>query len=294
MPVTRPEIAAAVRAHLEHHPGERARLRPLLDPAAPPAHVTCGAVVLGHGHDVLRVRGAAADPDPLAGAIRAVEAATGIKAAELCLVPPFLDRPAAIEPLGAEPPGGGYEFHYVLRLAAPPPPAPARGEWRPLAELPASGLRDALLAAGAGVGPDGRPEPVNASALVHDGHGRYLLHLRDNVPHIWAPGEFSLLGGGREPGDATIEATLRRELAEEAPGIRLGEVEPLTVEWTTDRHGLAVPIRIFTTRWQGHPDAADLREGVLLHWFRPEELHRIVLRDSTRQLIREHAAGRAG
>ncbi|MCX4460158.1 hypothetical protein OOK58_57140 [Streptomyces sp. NBC_01728] len=34
-------------------------------------------------------------------------------------------------------------------------------------------------------GLDGRIEPVNASALIFDDAGRYLLHLRDNYPDIW-------------------------------------------------------------------------------------------------------------
>ncbi|MEV4562095.1 GNAT family N-acetyltransferase [Kitasatospora sp. NPDC049285] len=129
---------------------------------------------------------------------------------------------------------------------------------------------------------------ANSSALIHDGAGRYLLHLRDDYPHIWAPGEFSLLGGGREPGDRTPEDTLRRELAEEVPGLALGEVAPLAVERVTAVDGSAVVIQIFDVEWDGDPDTLGLREGVLLRWFRPEQLGRLRLRPSTRQLIEEH------
>ncbi|RPE29184.1 NUDIX hydrolase [Kitasatospora cineracea] len=323
MPATPAEIAATTRAYLERHPGERARLQPLLDLLATasdptgrttlPAHVTCSGVVLDRDLRVLHVHhratglvlcpgghGEAGDLSLLGTAVREVAEETGIPVGALRLAPQLLDAPVDIDVNDIDPnPAKGegahrhYDFRYVLHLAdgEPPPTALQQdevtgAEWRPLAEVSSPELRAKLL----GAGLTGRPEPVNASAVVHDGRGRYLLHLRDNFPHIWAPGEFSLLGGGREPEDATIEATLRRELAEEVPGLDLGAVEPLTVEWTTDRHGLAVPIQVFTAHWDGHPDRADLREGVLVHWFRPEDLHRINLRDSTRRLLREHAA----
>ena len=63
-------------------------------------------------------------------------------------------------------------------------------------------------------------EPTHASALIYNGHGEYLLHLRDDIPGIREPGCWSLLGGGREPGDPCLEDTVRRELREEA-GLRL-------------------------------------------------------------------------
>ncbi|WP_258053835.1 NUDIX domain-containing protein, partial [Streptomyces sp. Ru72] len=56
------------------------------------------------------------------------------------------------------------------------------------------------------------PEPENASVLIVNDRGEYLLHLRDQVPGIWEPGAWSLLGGGREPGDRSLGETARREL----------------------------------------------------------------------------------
>ncbi|MFJ5879993.1 NUDIX domain-containing protein [Kitasatospora cineracea] len=325
MPATPAEIAATTRAYLERHPGELGRLRPLLDllATAPdptsratlPAHVTCSGVVVDRDLRVLHIHhratglvlcpgghGEAIDETLLATAIRELAEEAGIPAGSLCLAPHLLDAPVDVDvnvidanPDKNEGPHQHYDFRFVFYLAdgepEPPPVSLQReeaagAEWRPLAEVSSPELRAKLLRAGL----TGVPEPVNASAVIHNGRGQYLLHLRDNYPHIWAPGEWSLLGGGREPQDATIEATLRRELAEEVPGIHLGTVEPLTVEWTTDRHGLAVPIQIFTARWDGHPDTADLREGVLVHWVSPEDLHRLHLRESTRRLLQEHAA----
>ncbi|MFB7947987.1 NUDIX domain-containing protein [Kitasatospora phosalacinea] len=325
MPATPAEIAATTLAYLQRHPGERARLQPLLDllATAPeptsratlPAHVTCSGVVVDRDLRVLHIHhratglvlcpgghGEPADGSLLATAVREVAEEVGIPPRALCLTPELLDAPVDIDvnEIDANPDKGEgahrhYDFRFVFYLAdSELSPVSLQGaevtgaEWRPLAETSSPELRAKLLAADL----TGRPEPMNASAVVHNGRGEYLLHLRDNYPHIWAPGEWSLLGGGREPQDTTIEATLRRELAEEAPGLHLCAVEPLTVEWTTDRHGLAVPIQIFTAHWNGHPDDTDLREGVLVHWFHPDDLHRIHLRDSTRHLLQEHAATR--
>lgn len=86
------------------------------------------------------------------------------------------------------------------------------------------------------------PETANASALIYNDRGEYLLHLRDYLPGaIWEPGMWSLLGGGREPQDATLEHTARRELAEEA-GLDLVGLTPFGTEYATDDAGKTVPI----------------------------------------------------
>ncbi|MER7046470.1 methyltransferase domain-containing protein [Streptomyces jumonjinensis] len=58
------------------------------------------------------------------------------------------------------------------------------------------------------------PSPTNASTLIRNNRGEHLLHLRDQRPDIWEPGAWSLLGGGREPGDRDLEDTAHRELPE--------------------------------------------------------------------------------
>lgn len=323
MPPSADAIAAVTRAYLSRHPSERAKLEPLLailaitpEPTSRttlPAHVTCSAVVINRDRKVLHIHhkatgmtlcpgghGEQADTSLLATALREVAEEAGIQPGALCLVPEVLDRPVDIDVNDIDPNRDKgedahqrYDFRFAFYLADPATPESTLQaeevpgcEWRPFDQVASPSLRGKLHS----LDLDGLPEPVNASVLIHDGAGRYLLHLRDNFDHIWAPGEFSLLGGGAEPGDGSLEATLRRELAEEAPGLRLGEVEPLTVEWTTGVDGLAVPIQIFTARWQGDPQTADLREGVLLHWFRPEDLHRLQLRGSTLRLINDYHA----
>nr|WP_239148958.1 GNAT family N-acetyltransferase [Streptomyces sp. SID12501] len=143
-----------------------------------------------------------------------------------------------------------------------------------------------------GSGLDGRPEPVNASALICDDAGRYLLHLRDNYAHIWEPGSFALPGGGSEPEDETLEDTLRRELGEEVPDLLVPVLKSFAVEKATGTDGLSVLIEVFAGRWNGDPDRLRLTEGVLLRWFPPEMLHRLRLSPSTRDLVLRHAAQR--
>ncbi|WP_433858889.1 NUDIX domain-containing protein [Streptomyces kronopolitis] len=133
-----------------------------------------------------------------------------------------------------------------------------------------------------------RAATANASALIHDGAGAYLLHLRDDIPGIWEPGSWSLLGGGREPGDRTPEETVRRELREEA-GLDIPGLVPFAVEEARRDDGTAVPIQIFAGRWNGDPAALPLTEGVMLHWFRPDVMPRLRMAPSTLALIHRHA-----
>ncbi|MGX1851117.1 NUDIX domain-containing protein [Streptomyces sp. NPDC055299] len=128
---------------------------------------------------------------------------------------------------------------------------------------------------------------ANASALIHDGAGAYLLHLRDEIPGIWEPGSWSLLGGGREPGDRSLEDTVRRELREEA-GLDIPDLVPF-VEEARSCDGTAVPIQIFAGQWNGDPATLPLTEGVMLHWFRPDVVPRLRMAPTTLDLIRRHA-----
>ncbi|MEV0536331.1 NUDIX domain-containing protein [Kitasatospora sp. NPDC050463] len=316
MPPARTQIHDLVQTYLQHHPGERAALTPLLDlldtgpaptsRATLSAHVTCSAVVIRPDQTVLHIHnkvtglvtcpgGHVEDGDEtlLATALREVHEKVGIPPGALCLTPQALTTPVDIDPKPAK---GGARQHFDFRFAfchlpdaadvALQPKAFTGAEWRPLDRVASPSLRAKLAAAAF----TGQAEPVNASVLIHH-DGRYLLHLRDYYPgRIWAPGEWSLLGGGREPQDATLTDTLLRELAEEAPGLTLTDLQPFAVERATGVDALCVPIQIYTARWSGDPDTADLREGVLLHWFTPDMLHRLLLRPSTIELVHRHAA----
>ncbi|MBT2407935.1 MULTISPECIES: NUDIX domain-containing protein [unclassified Streptomyces] len=325
MPPTRSHIRELVTSYLKHHPGEQAALANLLgaleaeaDPtvrATLPGHVTCSAIVIDQDRRVLHIHHKASgglvlapgghvdaeDRTLLEAALREVHEEAGIPPAALCTTAEFLGAPIDITvhdieagPAKGEPAHQHYDFRFVFYLADADVSARialqteevSGAEWRPFDQISSPTLRDKLLASRL----DGRVEPVNASALVHDGAGRYLLHLRDNYPDIWEPGAFALLGGGREPGDLSLEDTVRRELAEEVFGLEITDLEPYAVDQATGVDGLAVPIQVFAGRWRGDPDALELREGVLLRWFTPDDLPRLRLSPSTIDLVRQHAA----
>ncbi|WP_079144219.1 NUDIX hydrolase [Streptomyces agglomeratus] len=318
-------IRRTVEAYLGRHPGERDALagllaaldRPVVATArtTQPGHVTCSAVVMDRQGRVLHIRhratgglmlapGGHIEPEDrtlLAAALREVSEEAGIAPGALCLTRQLLGAPIDIDvhdidanPAKGEPAHRHYDFRYVLYLAGEEPPAIALQEeevsgaqWLPQPEVTSPTLRAKLLAAGL----DGRPELVSASALIHDGQGRYLLHLRDHKPGvIWKPGEFALLGGGRTHDDQSLEATLLRELSEEVPDLRLEDLKPYAVESATSVDGLSVPVQVFAGRWRGNPDRLALHEGVLLRWFAVDELDRLRLSPATRDLIRRHAA----
>ncbi|MFJ9939722.1 NUDIX hydrolase [Streptomyces erythrochromogenes] len=321
MPPTRSPLRDAVAAYLERHPAERDALRdllPALDAAAGPAgrsaapgRITSSAVVVDPCRRVLHVRheaggtlrlpGGPVEPDDrtlLDAALRGVREGAGIPAAALCHtaeyrgVPVYIGvRAVGAGPAEGEPARPHYDFRMVFQLAdgdaeaAPHAEGAApRTAWLPFAEVVPPALRARLLESGL----DGRARPVNASALIHDGAGRYLLHLRDDVPDIWEPGSWALLGGGREPQDASLEDTVRRELHEEA-GLSPSAVEPYVVEHVTGTDGTTVPVQIFTARWNGDPGALTLTEGVMLAWHDPQTMSRLRMGSSTLDLIRRHA-----
>ncbi|GGR59386.1 hypothetical protein GCM10010236_10040 [Streptomyces eurythermus] len=137
-------------------------------------------------------------------------------------------------------------------------------------------------------GLDGQVTPLNASALIYNHHGEYLLHLRDMRHGIWAPGCWALLGGGHEPGDRTPQATILRELKEEA-GIAPQRLEAFLDEEVHDADGLTVPVRIFAALWEGDPSRLPLTEGVMLAWFPPATVPRLRLGGGTLDLVQRHA-----
>ncbi|WP_245766993.1 NUDIX hydrolase [Streptomyces colonosanans] len=325
MPPARPEVHALVETYLKRHPAERAQLEPLLasldaeaDPtsrATLPSHITCSAVVIDRNRRVLHIHhragglvpapGGHVEPDDrtvLATALRKVSEEAGIKPGDLCLSPQFLDAPIDIDvhdidadPRRGEPEHRHFDLRFVFYVAHSDTEIALQDEevsgadWRSFEQVGSPTLRAKLLKADL----DGRPEPVTASVLVYDDTGRYLLHLRDNYPDISEPGTFALLGGGREPGDPSLEATIHRELAEEVPGLHLSDLEPFAVEETTGVDGMCVPIQTFAGRWNGNPDTLQLNEGVLLHWFPLGMLHRLRLPPSTAALLQRHAAQRS-
>ncbi|WP_103529564.1 NUDIX domain-containing protein [Streptomyces sp. SM12] len=129
-------------------------------------------------------------------------------------------------------------------------------------------------------------EILGAAALVVNDGGEYLLHLRDDVPGVVNRGTWSLLGGTRDPDDVTLEATIVRELGEEAglvvPGLRRFVLAHHTWE------GARGSIQVFWGRWNGSAQALRLTEGVMLRWFPGEMVHRLRMCPWAEDVIRQH------
>ncbi|MFJ7305266.1 NUDIX domain-containing protein [Streptomyces sp. NPDC099088] len=326
MPPSRSHIRATVEAYLSRHAEERDNLNGLLavldgtgEPssrATLPGHVTSSAVVIDRDRRVLhidhRVTGLtlcpgghieAGDRTLLAAAVREVCEEAGLCPGDLCLTPQFLDEPIDVDvhdidasPAKDEAAHQHFDIRFAFYLTAEQPTTlalqdeeVAGAQWLPYADVRSPTLRAKLLAAEPH-GLDGRPEPVSANALIHDGTGRYLLHLRDDREGLWEPWVLALVGGKRSRDDANLEATLLRELAEEVPGLQPTGLVPFAVQKATSIDGLAVPIAVYAGHWSGDAEAVDLREGVLLTWCTVDMLDRLRLSPGLEALIRRHAA----
>ncbi|MFI8962618.1 NUDIX domain-containing protein [Streptomyces sp. NPDC053493] len=277
-------LRGAVAAYLDLYPGERGRFSELL--AAIEPEVTCAAVLIDRHRRALPVPGTrleATDETLMAPALRAIRETTGLRADALALTPVFRDTPIDIT-LHAD--GRRADVCFVLSLTSD---EDGTADWRPFDKIPSSALRAKLEKSGL----DGAVVPLNVSAVIHDGRGAYLLHLRDaNKPWIWGEGQWSLLGGGREPQDTTLLDTMRRELWEEA-GLVIPDLEPFAVEHAIGIDGTRVPVQHYAGRWEGDPAALPLSEGVMLAWIRPEKFPFMTMLPSTADLLRRHAATHA-
>ncbi|MET7828936.1 NUDIX domain-containing protein [Streptomyces sp. NPDC005386] len=326
MPPSRAHIRATVEAYLSRHAEDRDNLDGLLavldgtdEPssrATLPGHVTCSAVVIDRDRRVLHIDHRATgltlcpgghieagDRTLLAAAVREVCEKAGLRPGDLSLTPHFLDEPIDVDahnidanPAKDEAAHQHFDIRFPFYLTAEQPPTlalqdeeVASAQWLPYSDVRSPTLRAKLLAAEPH-GLDGRPEPVSANALIHDGAGRYLLHLRDDREGMWEPWVLALVGGKRSRDDATLDATLLRELAEEVPGLQPTGLVPFAVQEATSVDGLAVPIAVYAGQWSGNAEAVDLREGVLLTWCTVDKLHRLRLSPGLEALIRRHAA----
>ncbi|WP_308295239.1 NUDIX domain-containing protein [Streptomyces sp. PSAA01] len=325
MPLSPDHIRTTVETYLARHPHERAQLAGLLGALDRPTdiasrstftgHVTCGAIVVDPLGRVLHVLHLASgkvlapgghtepEDESLAGAaLRELHEETGIPPEAVAPWPGYETVPFDIDihdidarPGKGEPGHRHFDLRFLFRLqTAVEVPLVLQEEevggieWRPADRVASPSLRQKLLKLPPGTG----PATANASALIYSDRGEYLLHLRDYFPgRIWEPGMWSLLGGGREPQDATLEHTVRRELAEEA-GLHIADLTPFGIEEATDDAGVTVPIVIYAGRWNGDPRELHLTEGVMLAWFAPDDLHRLRIADTTSALVRRHAASR--
>ncbi|MFE4217852.1 NUDIX domain-containing protein [Streptomyces sp. NPDC056844] len=324
MPLSPDHIRTTVDAYLARHPHERAQLGSLLvaldrtgDDIASRStftgHVTCGAIVVDRLGRVLHVLHLAsgkalapgghtepADESLAAAALRELHEETGIPCEAITSWPGYETVPFDIDihdidahPGKGEPGHVHFDLRFLFRLhTATEVPVVLQEEevggveWRPVDRVASPTLREKLLK----LPPAAGSERANASALIYNDRGEYLLHLRDYFPgEIWEPGMWSLLGGGREPQDTTLEHTVRRELAEEA-GLDIADLTPFGTEYASADDGATVPIAVYAGLWNGDPRELHLTEGVMLAWFAPTDLRRLRIADTTGDLVRRHAA----
>ncbi|MFH8614697.1 NUDIX domain-containing protein [Streptomyces sp. NPDC017979] len=135
-----------------------------------------------------------------------------------------------------------------------------------------------------------RDEEIRGTgALLVNGSGQYLLHLRDDIPGICDPGSWSLIGGNRRPGEC-LGVTVRRELWEEAELV-VPALERFTVVESRGPDGVAKGlVQVFRGRWEGDAVGLPLSEGVMLHWFDPETVPRLRMSPWAREAIRQDQA----
>ncbi len=116
------------------------------------------------------------------------------------------------------------------------------------------------------------------AALIQDEAGRYLITQRRGGSHLAGLWEFP--GGKREPGES-LEAAMRRELAEElSASFTVGErVE--TVRW--DYPERTVVIHFYRCRYQS--GTIEPRESQAMDWVAPDRLKELDFPPADRELI---------
>jgi 8-oxo-dGTP pyrophosphatase MutT (NUDIX family) len=106
------------------------------------------------------------------------------------------------------------------------------------------------------------------AAILRDENGRYLLQLRDDLPHIWYPGHWGAFGGSVEAGEDEL-AALHRELEEELE-FRFSGARKI-VRFDFDMRPLGLK-SYFRSYYEIAVDAAQARslvlhEGEQMRWF---------------------------
>jgi len=124
------------------------------------------------------------------------------------------------------------------------------------------------------------------AALVRDDAGRYLITQRRSGSHLAGLWEFP--GGKREPGES-LEAALRRELAEELSGLFVVGDRVETVRWEYPER--TVVIHFYRCRLES--GTIEPRESQTMAWVAPERLAELDFPPADRELITRLRVGSA-
>jgi 8-oxo-dGTP diphosphatase len=130
---------------------------------------------------------------------------------------------------------------------------------------------------------------TGAAALLVNGRGQYLLHLRDAHKPISDPGTWSLPGGGQE-GTETLDETIARELLEET-GLTIDGLSPYTVVACADSDGVTRGhLQVYLGHWDGDPTCLPVSEGIMFAFFDAATTTQLTMSPWAAEVIARHQA----
>ncbi|MFJ7073525.1 NUDIX domain-containing protein [Streptomyces sp. NPDC098781] len=129
--------------------------------------------------------------------------------------------------------------------------------------------------------------PSGTAALLVNGKGQYLLHLRDANKPINHAGMWCFLGGHTEPGETEDEGITR--VLQEETGLLIPDLTPFaTVETVVQDGTIQGSVKVYLGRWDGLAHEIELREGIALRWTDADELQWMTVDAGTTAVINAH------
>lgn len=140
--------------------------------------------------------------------------------------------------------------------------------------------RDLGPAEEAGAGPE-------AAALITNGRGEYLLHLREAAGPARRPGYWSLVGGPGRDGEAAADTAARLLAAGTGLTVPLTEFGAFGGGGGGGGDG---SVSVHVGLWDGDPRTLPVAPGVALHFFPPATVARLRTVPWCGDAVRAHAA----